>query len=176
MWKADESEAESIVLLVFLLWRCFNLWWVRGGVVGQKVLFKASWNRIFFQVGFLAEAISMTHCSILYRLDVFTFYFYEPLPFQILVPRKFILIYSMKSVFFIKIHFNLFYIQIWFKCEVPLLIFWIKTMIVCYYHVTYEFQSESRPYSLPECQGTPCPKQAPYLKFKWSLSEVFAVT
>ena len=27
---------------------------------------------------------------------------------------------------------------------------------VCYYHVTYEFQSESTLYSLPECQGTPC--------------------
>ena len=37
---------------------------------------------------------------------------------------------------------------------------------VCYYHVTYEFQSESTLYSLPECQGTPCSKQAPYLKFK----------
>ena len=35
----------------------------------------------------------------------------------------------------------------------------------CYYHVTYEFQSESTFYSLPECQGTPCSKQAPYLKF-----------
>ena len=37
----------------------------------------------------------------------------------------------------------------------------------CFYHVTYEFQSESRLYSLPECQGTPCSKQAPFLKFKW---------
>ena len=37
---------------------------------------------------------------------------------------------------------------------------------VCYYHVMYEFQSESTLYSLPECQGTPCSKQAPYLKFK----------
>ena len=27
--------------------------------------------------------------------------------------------------------------------------------------------SESTLYSLPECQGTPCSKQAPYLKFKW---------
>ena len=34
---------------------------------------------------------------------------------------------------------------------------------VCYYHVTYEVQSESTLYSLPECQGTPCSKQAPYL-------------
>ena len=37
-------------------------------------------------------------------------------------------------------------------------------LIVCSYHVTYSFQSES---TLPECQGTPYSKQAPYLKFKW---------
>ena len=35
-----------------------------------------------------------------------------------------------------------------------------------HYHVTYEFQSESRIYKLPECQGTPCSKQSPYPKFK----------
>ena len=40
-------------------------------------------------------------------------------------------------------------------------------LTVCYYHVTYEYQSESTRYSLPECQGTPCSKQVPYLKFKW---------
>ena len=33
-------------------------------------------------------------------------------------------------------------------------------LIVCYYHVTYEFQSESRLYSLPGYQGIPCSKQA----------------
>ena len=33
---------------------------------------------------------------------------------------------------------------------------------VCYYHVTYEFQSESTFYSLHECLGTLCSKQAPY--------------
>ena len=38
---------------------------------------------------------------------------------------------------------------------------------VRYYNVTYEFQSESKLYSLPECQGTSSLKQAPYLKFKW---------
>ena len=37
----------------------------------------------------------------------------------------------------------------------------------CYYHVTYQFQSESTLYGLPECQGTPCSKQALYPKFKW---------
>ena len=41
-----------------------------------------------------------------------------------------------------------------------------NTLTVCY-HVTYEFRSESILYSLPECQGTPCSKQVPYLKFKW---------
>ena len=30
--------------------------------------------------------------------------------------------------------------------------------ISLYAHVTYEFQSESTPYSLPECQGTLCLK------------------
>ena len=40
-------------------------------------------------------------------------------------------------------------------------------LAVCYYHVTYKFQSESTLCSLPKCQGTPCSKQTPYLKFKW---------
>ena len=38
-------------------------------------------------------------------------------------------------------------------------------LTACYYHVTYEFQSESKFYILPECQGTPCSEQAPYFKF-----------
>ena len=40
-------------------------------------------------------------------------------------------------------------------------------LTLCFYHVMYEFQTESTLYSLPECQGTPCLKQVPYLKFKW---------
>ena len=43
---------------------------------------------------------------------------------------------------------------------------------VCYYHVTYEFQSESTLYSLPECQGTPCSKQVTYLKFLSDSKEI----
>ena len=57
VWKAAEVEAESIALLIFVLWRQFNCRRVRGGEVGQKVLFKASWNRFFFLGGMLAEAI-----------------------------------------------------------------------------------------------------------------------
>ena len=51
-------------------------------------------------------------------------------------------------------------IQIWWNLNEQLL-------TVCYCHLTYEFQSKSTLYSLPEFQGTPCSKQAPYLKFKW---------
>ena len=38
-----------------------------------------------------------------------------------------------------------------------------NNLSVCYYHITYEFQSESTLYSLPECQGTTCSKHVPYL-------------
>ena len=45
VWNTDESgrerEPESIVLLIFVLWPCFNRHFVRGSVVGQKVLFRA---------------------------------------------------------------------------------------------------------------------------------------
>ena len=42
VWKTDEGGAESIVLLIFVLWQFLNLQWIRGGGVGQKVLFRAS--------------------------------------------------------------------------------------------------------------------------------------
>ena len=45
--KNDEGKVESIILLIFLLWGCFNCWWMRGGEVGQKILFRGSLNRIF---------------------------------------------------------------------------------------------------------------------------------
>ena len=51
VWKTDEREAESIVLLIFVLWWCFNCLWVRGCGVGQKVLLRASRNRVFIQPG-----------------------------------------------------------------------------------------------------------------------------
>ena len=43
-----------------------------------------------FPVGILTEAISMTHSDMLYRVDISTFYFYEPLLLKIFVPWKFI--------------------------------------------------------------------------------------
>ena len=47
VWKTDEREAE-IIFLIFFLWECFNCQWLRSGGVGHKVLFRASWNWIFF--------------------------------------------------------------------------------------------------------------------------------
>ena len=40
--KTNEREAESIVLLIFALWRCFNRRLVMGGAVWQKVLYRAA--------------------------------------------------------------------------------------------------------------------------------------
>ena len=40
-------------------------------------------------------------------------------------------------------------------------------LTVYYYLVTYKFHSGFILYSFPECQGTPCSKQAPYLTFEW---------
>ena len=42
VWKTNEGEAESIVLLIFDSWRCFNCRWVTGGGLCQKVLFRTS--------------------------------------------------------------------------------------------------------------------------------------
>ena len=96
-----------------------------------------------FPGGILAEAISMTHSGMLYRLDISAFYFFEPLLLQLFVPWKFINlglplstitltvnsqvdnhfykhIYFFSNIiqyeisFLIKIHLKVFYIQI---CE-----------------------------------------------------------
>ena len=42
LWRSDEEEAESIVLLIFVLWWCFNRRWTMDCEVRQKVLFRAS--------------------------------------------------------------------------------------------------------------------------------------
>ena len=42
VWKTNEWEAENIVLLFFVFWRCFNHRWMRNGGEGQKALFRAS--------------------------------------------------------------------------------------------------------------------------------------
>ena len=39
------------------------------------------------------------------------------------------ILYSMKSVFFIKMHVKVFGIQIWFKIEAPLLFLLIRTVV-----------------------------------------------
>ena len=39
------------IFVNFSLWWCLNRWWMMVEV-GQKVLFRPSWNHIFFQLGF----------------------------------------------------------------------------------------------------------------------------
>ena len=43
-----------------------------------------------FPAGILAKTISMTHSGMLYRVDIFMFYFYEPFLFKIFVPYNII--------------------------------------------------------------------------------------
>ena len=38
----------------------------------------------------------------------------------------------------------------------------INYLTVCYFHVTYTFQSESTPYNCPNVKGTPSSKQSRY--------------
>ena len=48
--KGGKKEgAESIVLLIFVLWRCFNRRYMRRCGLGQKVLFL---TYVFFRSGF----------------------------------------------------------------------------------------------------------------------------
>ena len=46
--KSDEGNAQSSVLLIFVLWQCFNRRWVRGCQLGQKVLL---WGSLIFPAG-----------------------------------------------------------------------------------------------------------------------------
>ena len=90
VWKTDEGEAESIVLLIFVLWWCVSCCWVRGCGGGAESLIWDHLKSPLFPSRILAEAISMTHSGMLYRLDISTFCFYKPSLFQIFVPWKFI--------------------------------------------------------------------------------------
>ena len=70
-WKTGEGEA--------VLWRCLNLRWMRGGGVGQKVLFRASWNRIFFQSWFKHDTCfsdGIFLCFIFMNHGCFRFFFF----------------------------------------------------------------------------------------------------
>ena len=45
VWKpirGGGGKTESIVLLIFVIWRCFNRRWVSGCGLGQKVSFRVS--------------------------------------------------------------------------------------------------------------------------------------
>ena len=49
---------ESIVLLIFVLWRCFNRRWVRGCGVGQKFLFYVVSTGYFYVLFLWVIAVS----------------------------------------------------------------------------------------------------------------------
>ena len=143
VWKTDEGEAESIVLLIFVLWWCLNRRWMGGGGVEQKVSFRASSNRIFFQREFLPKHKHDTFWNV-----VLTGYFYVLFLWIIVVSDfcpidftvnshadshfyKYIYLfqisYSVESIFVIIIHVTkILCIQIWFICVTPPTFFLIR--------------------------------------------------
>ena len=88
-----------------------------GRVVGWAESLIQGWLKLhYFSGGVLAEAISMTHFSMLCKLDIISmhFIFMSRCCFRFSSVRPlFQILYSMKSVFFIKTHVKVFYNQIW---------------------------------------------------------------
>ena len=80
VWKTDEGEAESIVLLIFDIWRCFNC-----GVVGcdRKHYLGPADIASFSSRGFTR---SNKHDTFWHVVSIG--YFYEPLLIQLFVPWK----------------------------------------------------------------------------------------
>ena len=72
-----------------------SLW---GGGVRLKVLFTASWNRIFFKPGFSQSNKHDTFWHVVSTGYISTFYFYEPLLFQIFVPWKLMKTYTFSCL------------------------------------------------------------------------------
>ena len=118
-----------------------------GWCDGAESLISGLLKSHLFPAGILAETIGMTHSVMLYRLDISTVYFYEPLLFQIFfsleIYKNFGL--SLSTIIFkvnshadnyfyesnnqyeisslIKIHVKIFYIQVCFRREIPLYFF-----------------------------------------------------
>ena len=59
-------------------------------VIWQDELYQLVSSGHVWPARILAEIIGMTNSGIMYRLDISTFYFYEPLLVQIFLPGKFI--------------------------------------------------------------------------------------
>ena len=55
VWKINDGETQSIVLVLFVLWQCFNHRWMRGGGLGgesclDKVKIASFSNRDFSRI------------------------------------------------------------------------------------------------------------------------------
>ena len=72
LWSTIEGETESIFLLISVLWRCFNRWWMRGGGDGAESLITGQLKLHLFPAGILA--VSNKHDTFWYVVS--TEYFY----------------------------------------------------------------------------------------------------
>ena len=158
LWKTVEGggRGRKASFCYFLL---FGVALIVGGweVVGRKSYLGPA-EIASFSSRDLSRRNKHDHSGLLHQLDISTFYFYDPLLFQIFFLWKFINIYSFPllpsllqptakqitisiNIFicfkyytvwnqsFIKIHVKVCYIQVWFKREIPPLSFLIKSMV-----------------------------------------------
>ena len=113
VWKVSDGETESNVLVTFVVWQCLNCWWVRKGGWAESLI--QGWLKLhYFSGGVLAKAISMTHFSMLCKLDIISmhFIFMSRCCFRFSsVHPLFQILYSMKSAFLLKYMLRFFTIK-----------------------------------------------------------------
>ena len=78
--KADEGEAENIVLLIIVLWWCFDRRWGRVGGVGRKSYSGPAEFSSFSRQDVSRSNKYKTFWHVV-STGIFTFYFHEPLLF-----------------------------------------------------------------------------------------------
>ena len=135
MRKTNEGGgrgAESIVLLIFVLWRCSTCQWARVCGLGQKLLFRASWNLIFssrdlrwrnkHESFWLAVSAGYFYILFLWAivvLDLFSCLVspLQPTTKQITISINIFICLKFYTVWNQIIHFKVFNIQVRFKCE-----------------------------------------------------------
>ena len=90
-----QLSAESIALLIFVLWHCFNSRWIVGWII-------KSYLRPAEIGSFSCRDLSRCNKHDFFWLVVwaryFQIFFYEPLLFQILFPWKFVNIWREKAL------------------------------------------------------------------------------
>ena len=116
--KLTRGSRKHCFFFIFVLWHCFNDWWMSSGWVGEKSYLGPTEIASFSSWDF-SWIISMTHSDMLYQLDIFKYFLWT------------IAVSDFRPLFLLSLlHFyTVFIIQIRFKCETVLLFFLIRNIV-----------------------------------------------